>query len=60
MISRVVGLEINLGSYEAGTFPKGLSAERAEVCRGDGKSDTEKGREGMERERHGVLRVLQF
>lgn len=56
----MVGLKINLGSYEAGTFPKGLSAERAEVCRGDGKSDAEKGREGMERERHGVLRVLQF
>lgn len=60
VISCVVGIKINLGSCEAATSRKGLSAERAGVCREDGESDAEKGREGMERERHGVLRVLQF
>lgn len=53
-------IKINLGSCEAAIFYKGMSTERAGICRGDGESDVEKGREGTEREHHGVLRVLQF
>lgn len=52
-------IKINLGSCEAAIFCKGVSTERAGVCRRDGESDAEEGREGTER-KHGVLRVLQF
>lgn len=51
-------MKINPGSWEAAIFCKGQSTERVGVCRGDGESDAE--REGMEREDHGVQRVLQF
>lgn len=50
----MVGIKINLGSYEAAIFCKGPGAERAGVCRGDGESDAEKGREGRDRGHHGI------
>lgn len=53
-------IKIDLGSCGAATFYKGMSTERAGICRGDGESDVEKGREGPERGHHGVPRVLQF
>lgn len=51
----MTGIKINLGSYEAAVFCKGLDAERAGVCRGDGESDVGKGREGADRGHHGIL-----
>lgn len=55
-----MGIKINFGSNEAASLCKGLSTRESSVCGADGEAEAEKGREGMEREPCGVLRVFQL